>query len=326
MKARIKRSIVWKISDEDFINLIKNSKTMSQVLAYFRLQNKGGNFKTCKARIKDLNLDTSHFLKAKESSIVTRQVTLEIFLKRLSPNSNYKNSFIKEKLIQFNLLDYCCAECGNTGEWNKKRLSLQLEHKNGISNDNTITNLQFLCPNCHSQTDTFAGKSLRKVHLCESCCEPIKKYNKLKKCKKCAGQSVRKIGSGNFKREYIRPTKEELEKLIIAKPISHIAKELSVSDNGIRKWCVGYGIDHKKLSKFSRGKEKPLKIIKQPASKYKYVSLASLNDEHKKKWSVNIKKRIDGKKVYKFYCRCDTELEAAQAVANYFNSSELILR
>lgn len=55
-------------------------------------------------------------------------------------------------------MEYRCSICGNTGEWNSKKLVLQLDHINGIHNDNRIENLRLLCPNCHSQTDTFCGK------------------------------------------------------------------------------------------------------------------------------------------------------------------------
>jgi hypothetical protein len=68
---------------------------------------------------------------------------------------------VKRRLIQENLIEYRCIDCGNTGEWAGKTLSLQLEHKNGISNDNRLENLTFICPNCHSQTDTYAGKNSR---------------------------------------------------------------------------------------------------------------------------------------------------------------------
>ena len=43
------------------------------------------------------------------------------------------------------------------------KLTLQLDHINGINNDNRKENLRFLCPNCHSQTNTFAGKNLKNI-------------------------------------------------------------------------------------------------------------------------------------------------------------------
>jgi len=45
---------------------------------------------------------------------------------------------------------------------NSKEISLQLEHINGVNNDNRVENLTLLCPNCHSQTPTFAGRNKRK--------------------------------------------------------------------------------------------------------------------------------------------------------------------
>jgi hypothetical protein len=47
--------------------------------------------------------------------------------------------------------------------WNNKKLVLHIEHINGISNDNRIENLCFLCPNCHSQTDTYGGRNKSKI-------------------------------------------------------------------------------------------------------------------------------------------------------------------
>jgi hypothetical protein len=54
-----------------------------------------------------------------------------------------------------------CWECGIT-EWNGKPIVLELEHKDGNSQNNSEDNLSLLCPNCHSQTDTYKGKNVGK--------------------------------------------------------------------------------------------------------------------------------------------------------------------
>ena len=56
-----------------------------------------------------------------------------------------------------------CLHCGNDNIWNDKFISFELDHINGDRTNNSRTNLRLLCPNCHSQTETFVGKNTRKV-------------------------------------------------------------------------------------------------------------------------------------------------------------------
>jgi len=82
----------------------------------------------------------------------------EIFIE----NSSYPRHRLKERLIKQNLIKYECQECYNDGNYNNKKLVLQLDHINGVNNDNKISNLRFLCPNCHTQQDTYAAKNIKK--------------------------------------------------------------------------------------------------------------------------------------------------------------------
>jgi predicted RNA-binding Zn-ribbon protein involved in translation (DUF1610 family) len=72
---------------------------------------------------------------------------------------------------------YKCEECG-ISEWNGKPIILDLDHINGNSNDNGLENVRLLCPNCHSQTDTYKvknrGNGRKKVGI-----EPKPFYPKL---------------------------------------------------------------------------------------------------------------------------------------------------
>ena len=81
----------------------------------------------------------------------------------LIDNSTYYNrTSLKARLFKSNLLENKCIECGIGSIWNGKKLVLHLDHINGKYNDNRIENLRILCPNCHSQTDTYSGKNMKK--------------------------------------------------------------------------------------------------------------------------------------------------------------------
>jgi hypothetical protein len=78
----------------------------------------------------------------------------------LTENSKYARHALKRRLIDEGILKYECFACKNTGIWEGKKLSLHLDHTNGVFDDNRIENLRFLCPNCHAQTDSYAGKNI----------------------------------------------------------------------------------------------------------------------------------------------------------------------
>lgn len=74
----------------------------------------------------------------------------------------YPTNNLKKRLLKEGVFSNVCAKCGFCGLWNGMPLTLHLDHINGINNDHRISNLQLLCPNCHSQTPTYAGKNKRK--------------------------------------------------------------------------------------------------------------------------------------------------------------------
>lgn len=81
------------------------------------------------------------------------------FEKSFIENSPTTRAVIRKYIIRHNLIPYVCEKCGNDGNWQGTVLTLQLDHRNGVNNDHRLENLRWLCPNCHSQTDTFTGKN-----------------------------------------------------------------------------------------------------------------------------------------------------------------------
>ena len=59
----------------------------------------------------------------------------------------------------FNEQEGKCLHCG-ISNWQGKTLKLHLDHIDGNNNFNVRSNLRLLCPNCHSQTETYCGKNI----------------------------------------------------------------------------------------------------------------------------------------------------------------------
>lgn len=76
-------------------------------------------------------------------------------------NCKHRRRIVKLAIIRDNLIPYECSICKLKNSWQNKTLVLQLDHINGINNDNRLSNLRFLCPNCHSQTETFCGSNTK---------------------------------------------------------------------------------------------------------------------------------------------------------------------
>lgn len=142
------------LSDSEFTELVNNSSCISDVLkklGYSTNGNSWGN-RIVKERMEKLNLiftiKNNNFYKNSNKIIPLEKV--------LEKDSEYNRTKLKERLVREGLKEYKCECCG-IAEWNNKPISLQLHHINGINNDNRLSNLQLLCPNCHSQTDNFGG-------------------------------------------------------------------------------------------------------------------------------------------------------------------------
>lgn len=150
---------IYKLSDEQFVELLKKSSTISEVLFKLGYTVKGNSwgYSQVKRRMDDLNLDYSIF-KGKSDVIKTTKLNNVKKEDILKENCRHQRTVLRRYVIKNNLIPYKCAICGCT-EWQGKTLSLELDHINGVNNDNRLENLRFLCPNCHSQTSTYGSRN-----------------------------------------------------------------------------------------------------------------------------------------------------------------------
>lgn len=75
-----------------------------------------------------------------------------------------KNSPVTQKVLRgyiqrHKIIPYLCDICGCNGQWQNGRISLELDHIDGDNTNNEISNLHYLCPNCHALTETYRGKN-----------------------------------------------------------------------------------------------------------------------------------------------------------------------
>lgn len=99
--------------------------------------------------VKDNNIDTSHF----RNKYTKVDVLKSIFIN----NSTATHATLKLNILKYNLIEYKCRKCGIVDNYNNLPITIQLHHKDGNKHNNNLQNLEFLCPNCHSQTHTFCG-------------------------------------------------------------------------------------------------------------------------------------------------------------------------
>jgi len=209
-------------------NLIKESRTYTETLKKLGLRAAGGNFKTLKNNIEKYKLDVTHFDAAnvRKEKLGDYQ---KLFIKKelsecLIENSTYNRCQLKERLYNEGFKEKKCELCGQDENWNGGKMSLILDHINGVWNDNRIENLRIVCPNCNATLPTHCGKQKSKYRKDEY----RKKINE------------NKIQYYLSKRKVERPEYQVLIKEIDEIGYSATGRKYGVSDNAIRKWIKTY--------------------------------------------------------------------------------------
>lgn len=242
---------------EKVLAAIAVSNSVREVIAHLGLGTGGGTPAALKLACQEMGLELPKYDRTKSNrdySAFSKKVPdEEVFIE----NSTYTNrTRIKERMFALGIPNVC--SCGQGPFWNGKPLTLTLEHKNGISNDNRLENLEILCGHCHSQTETFAGRNSKTSQIAKRT-ELLKNNNaaqdKLplydikqpKSCNDCKGniindevnqfnECLNKFHYPNRKRYNTQyPELDELINQVQSKGYVKTAESIGVTDHAVRK-------------------------------------------------------------------------------------------
>ena len=135
-----------KVSDEDILIAYDEKKTLHETAV-----NLGLTTVTLWRRAKKLGIKWSEI---KRKGV--KKIELQDILDGKHPE--YQTFKLKIRLINENIKENKCEICEIT-EWQGNPIAMQLDHIDGNSHNHLLNNLRIICPNCHSQTETYCGKN-----------------------------------------------------------------------------------------------------------------------------------------------------------------------
>jgi hypothetical protein len=139
------------------------STNMCEVLRHLGLEVVGGHHTHISRRIKEYAIDTSHFQVPTRRGKPWRPRTPEGFLVEQTVDARRIPSDRLKWAMTMVGVPERCALCGADAVWRGHPLPLEVDHIDGNWRDNRIGNLRFLCPNCHSTTDSYRGRGKRSI-------------------------------------------------------------------------------------------------------------------------------------------------------------------
>ena len=138
---------------KELTEAVQNSLSYKMVLDKFERNPSGSAYRTLKKNIREWGIDVSHFLDRKEMAEYlhrTKSLNKREYSDLFVENSTASRTTVRSRVLKDRLLPYKCSMCSLGDVWAGRKMSLILDHINGIRNDHRIENLRFLCPNCNS--------------------------------------------------------------------------------------------------------------------------------------------------------------------------------
>jgi hypothetical protein len=231
-------------SEEDVRAAVADSLSYAEVLRRLGLRAAGGNHRTIRKYVEDVWLiPVDHFdAQRARSAVPARATPLD---EVLVEGSTYHRGHLKRRLLAEGLKRSECEMCGQGDMWRGRRMSLVLDHINGVHDDHRLENLRIVCPNCNATLDTHCGRHKTRKHHDRPCptCRGVFRPSSggQRYCSaSCAARGERNRRAQVARRRVQRPPYEQLLREIDALGYLGVGRKYGVSDNAIRKWRRAY--------------------------------------------------------------------------------------
>ena len=203
---------------------VHTSTSMAGVTRALDMAISGANYISLRRAIETAGLVTDHWRQG------VYQPPLDLTEVLVADSTRSLSSF-RTRIFAGGLLPERCALCGLGPQWQDRPLTLQIDHINGDRYDHRLENLRTLCPNCHTQTPTFGGKSTSKTPRRNAAGTPI-----CRTCGACIDSKGVWCRACVPRRTKIAwPSDAALVQMLVTSNFSAVARDLGVSDNAVRK-------------------------------------------------------------------------------------------
>lgn len=298
-------SKLYDFTPTELQKLLDESDSYADLFRKIGMCEYGRNRDTLKRIIEEYNLDLTQIninkSKPKPHSSCYKK-RLEDILQNKVPYDHMSTLF--KRLIKAGYKERKCERCG-INSWLGEDLTLHLHHKDGNHKNNELSNLEVLCPNCHSQTDSFAGKNNKNKKmiskqkaksgitpdgqrlyngygyykiLCPVCeINFMKKYSYM--CKECKNEEMRKP----------KVSKEELFKIMEDNTYDSAAVLLGVDEKTVIRWHKYYINEAKKngINLIGSDKAPSREVLKEKIRTMPFVQIGKeygVRDNSVRKW------------------------------------------